>query len=106
MRSRDDLWQLGKRPIKSRFLFEDIEPCAGDDSGFNRAAKRGFVDELAASRVDEAQAWLALREAAVVEQMPCIFRGRQMERNVIGRRAQLIERHELDAGSRGQIGRN
>ena len=67
MRRRDDLWQLGKRPINRRFLFEDIEPCASDDSGFNRAAKRRFVDELAASRVDEAQAWLAHREAAVVE---------------------------------------
>ena len=70
---------------------------------FDRAAKRRFVDQLAARRVDEPQARLAARKAFVVEQMPRFGRRRQVQREVVGGRAQRVERQQLDAEAGGDL---
>ena len=94
---RHDLWQLGECPIGRRLLFEDVEPRAADNPFFKRATERRFVDQLAARGVDQSDARLALREAVVVEEMLRLRRGREVQREVVGRRAQLVERHQFDA---------
>ena len=53
VRRRDDLRQLGERPVGRRLLFEHVEAGAADDAAFDGAAQRRLVDQLAARRVDE-----------------------------------------------------
>ena len=85
MRRGDDLRQLGERPIARRLVFEHVKRRAGDDAALDRSAKRRFVDEIAARRVDDADSGLAPCEALVVEQMLGFRRRRQMQRQVVGR---------------------
>ena len=103
VRRRDHLRQLGERPVGGRLRFEDVEPGAGDDAAVDRAAQRRFVDQLAARRVDDAQARLALREARVVEEVLRFWRRRQVQRQEVGGRAHLVERHQLDAEAGGDL---
>ena len=64
VRRRDDLRQLGQRPVLGRLLLEHVEAGALDDAAFDGAAERALVDQLAARRVDEPQARLAARRTA------------------------------------------
>ena len=64
VRRRDDLRQLRERPVGRRFLLEHVEAGAGDDAALDGAAQRGFVDQLAARRVDDADARLARARTA------------------------------------------
>ena len=69
----------------------------------DRRPKRFFVDQLAARRVDDPNAGPAAREPIVVEQMPGFRRGRQVQRQVVGDSADLVERHQFDAKCGGDI---
>ena len=103
VRGRDDLRQLGERPIGRRFGFEHIETGAADQSFLDRAPKGPFVDQLAARGIDEADAGLAARKAVVIEEVPRFRRRRQVQRQVIGVRADFVESHELDAQARRDL---
>jgi hypothetical protein len=83
-----------------------VEARALDDALFNRALQCRLFDELAARRVDETQAWLARAEPAVVEQMFGLSGQRQVQADVIRRRAQLVECQQLGAQRRGNLRRN
>src|SRR5205807_10551887 len=62
-----------------------------------------FVDQLAARGVDDPDARLAPRESRVVEQIFRFRRGRQVQRQVVRGRADLVERHQLDAEAGGNL---
>ena len=52
VRRGDHLRQLGERPIGRRLGFEHVEPGAARRALLDGAPQRGFVDQLAARRVD------------------------------------------------------
>ena len=106
MRRRDDLRQLGERPVLGRLLLEHVQAGALDDAAVDGAAERGLVDELAARRVDEPQARFADGEPGVVEHVAGFGRERQVQRDVVGGRAQRVERQQLDAEPGGDFGRD
>ena len=97
VRRGDDLRKLRERPVRRRLRFEHVQRGRAHDAACNRAAQRRFVDQLAARGVDEANAGPALREPLVVEEMLRLGRRGQVQRQVVGRRAHLLERHQLDA---------
>ena len=57
----------------------------------------GFVDQLAAGGVNQLQALLALGQPLGVEGVPGLRRRRHVQRQIVGARAQIVERHQLDA---------
>src|SRR5204863_7156354 len=72
----------------------------------DRAAQRRSVDELAARGVDQPDARLASREPTIVEEMARLGRRRQVQRQIVGRGADLVERQELDAEPRRDFRRD
>ena len=87
-------------------LLEHIERRGRDDVGVDGAVQGVRIDEIPARRVDEPQPALAAREALVIEEVSRFGRGRQVQRHVIGGRAHLVQREQLDAEPRGDLGRD
>ena len=106
VRRRDHLRQLRERPVGGRLGLEHVERRGGDDAAVDRAAQRRFVDELAARGVDQPDARLASREPPIVEEMARLGRRRQVQRQIVGRGADLVERQELDAEPRRDLRRD
>ena len=104
VRRRDHLRQLGERPIGRRLLFRRRR---GRRRRRCRCRSRGAAPsssiELAARRIDDPDARLAAREALVVEEMLRFRRRRQVQRQVVGGRAHLVERQQLDAEAGGDL---
>ena len=95
MRRRHDLRQAGQLCRTGRLGVEDVESRAGDLSGTDRGRERGFVDQIAAGRIDDAHAALAAREPRRVEQAARAGRGGQVEADVVRLRAQPVQRDQL-----------
>ena len=93
-----DLRQLGERPIGRRLVFEDVERRRRRRCRF-RCARRSAASSISSPRavLMMPDARLAAREPRVVEQVLRFRRRRQVQRQVVGRRAQLVERQQLDA---------
>src|SRR5207248_1657477 len=105
MWSGDNLRQLSQRPVRWRLLLEDVEAGALDDAALEGAAERVFIDELAARRVDQPESGFAEGESRVVEQVAGFRRQRQVQRDVVGGRAERVEGQQLDAEPGGYLGR-
>ena len=106
MRRRDHLRQLRERPVLRRLLLEHVQAGAFDDAAVDGAAERRFVDQLASGGVDEPEPRLAARESRIVEEMPGFGCRRQVQRDVVGGRAERVERQKLDAQARRHLGRD
>ena len=62
--------------------------------------ERSLVNQLAARGIDDAEPLLALREALRIEEVPGRGQRGHVQRDVIGARAQIVERDELHAKRR------
>ena len=82
-------------PVLRRLRVEDVEPGTGDVPLFDGIGQGRLVDQLAARRIDNADALLALREPLSIKEVLRRGQRRHVERDVIGPRAQIIERHKL-----------
>ena len=103
---RDDRRPLGQRPVGRRLLLEDVQRGAADLSAVERRGKGRIVDQLAAGRVDDADALLRLGKALGVDHVPRLRRHRQMQGEVVGRGKDFVERAELGADLRSQLRRD
>jgi hypothetical protein len=87
---------LGEGPIGRRLGFENVERRGADDARFDRAPQRRFVHQFAARGVDEPDACLASCEPLLVEEMLGFRRRWEMQRQVVGARTHIVERHQFD----------
>ena len=106
MRRGHNLTELGERPIRRWLFLENVEAGAGDDPVLDRPSQRGFIDQIASGRINDADARLDARKPRVVEEMVRLRVRRQVEREVIGDGAQIVERQELDAETVGNLARD
>ncbi len=97
VRRGDDLRQPDERAIRRRLDLEDVERRTGDGAAVDRPLQRRPVDQLAARGVDDADAGLAAAESIVVEQMLRLGRRREVQGQIVGGGAHLVEREKLDA---------
>jgi hypothetical protein len=104
VRRGHDLPHLHERPVGRRLLLEDVERRARDDALVDRAPERQLVDELAASRVDDADARLHARKAFVIQQSPRVGGRGQVQGQEVGLLAHGIERQQLDPGAGRHVG--
>jgi hypothetical protein len=72
-------------------------------TALNRAPKGALIDEFAPSGVDQPNPRLAARQAIVVEQMLRFQCRRQVQRQIVGARAHLVQCHQLDAKARRDL---
>ena len=98
-----DLRQGGQPPILWRLRIEHVETRAAHVSVFDRVGKGCFVDELAPCGVDDADAFLASCQPLGIEKVARRWQRRHMERDVIGARAQIVERDKFYAKRRGHF---
>jgi hypothetical protein len=110
MRSENEVRRPAQRRInRQRFGLEDIQRRAGYVPILQRFGERLFVDQAAASAVDDADAAFCFLQSDNIEKMTC-FRGQWcVQRNEIGARKQIVDVvNQLDlqtAGARrGKIG--
>ena len=73
----------------------------------DRAAERRLVDQLAARRVDRCRMpGLHLANRSSSKMCSGLRRRRQMQRQIVGGGAHLVERHQLDADAVGDLARD
>jgi hypothetical protein len=97
---------LRQGPLQWRFLLEHVETGAAHQAGVERAHQGSLVDEVASRRVDDPDALLHPREARIVEHALRFRCRRQVQREVIGRHAQFIHGHQLDADAGRDVARD
>ncbi len=97
VRSHDDVVELEQRAGRRRLGREDVETDAADAALLQRDRERVFVDEPAASSVDDDDAGLDHGELALADQVERLGRLRQVDRDDVGFAQQLFERDEPDA---------
>ena len=91
MRRDDHLLQL-EELAGVRLRLEHVERCSGDGARPDRGDECGLVDELASRRVHDPHAWPHAREGLGVEQ-PARVRGqRQMQRDDVRLRVDVVQR--------------
>ena len=95
-----------QRRLRCRFGGEDVERCAGHVPVAERFGERDLVDDPTAGDVDHAQPRLGLEQQVATDQAGCLGSLRQMNREEIGLRDDLFERHQLDTAEAGAIGRH
>ena len=91
VRRQDDIRQLEQRMVgRRRLLHEDVKGGAGEVAGLQRIGECFFVDDAAASAVDDASALLHLGEPIGADEVERIGaageRGRSGSRSAAGRR--------------------
>ena len=84
MGEQHHLLQLCQRWVDGRFLFIDIEPCAGDDSCFEGVDQRGFIDDRTTSGIDNEGGGSHPGQFSRTDQMVGGWRKRHMNRHDIG----------------------
>ena len=92
VRRRDHRQPVRQRPVRRRLLLEDVQCRAADLSAVERRGQGRVVDQLAAGCVDDADAFLRLRKALGIDQVPGLRRHRQMQGEIVGRGKHLVER--------------
>ncbi len=87
-----------------RFHDEDVERSAGDFARLERIGERGFIDNSAASAIDDAHALFHFRECCGADQAAGVVGQRGVNGNEIGACEKLVEAYQLDADSSGGLG--
>ena len=88
--------------VRRRLGRVDIQCGAADVTALDRFDERGLVDQLTAGGVDQLQAFLAIAQPCGIEGVTGLRRRRHVQRQIVGARAQVVERHQLDV----EFGRN
>ena len=83
---------------------EHVERGAGDHAVADAFGELGLDDDPAAGDVDHAQRRLGLEQQLAVDQAGRLLVLRQVDREEVARRHDLIERHQLDAHLAGAVG--
>ena len=110
MRSEDEVRRAAQRRIyRERFGFENIQRRAGNMPVLQRFGKRLFVDQAAASAIDDADAAFCFLQSSEIEKMTRFCGQRCVQRNEIGALKQIVDvvnqLHLQTAGPcRGKIG--
>ena len=104
VRRGHDLGQRGQAPVLRRLDVEHVEPGAG------RPGRASMASASAASSISSPRAvlmmrtpFLQLREALGIEDVLGGRQRRQVQRDVVGARAQIVQRHELHAEVAGDL---
>ena len=79
------------------FSFEHVEAGTGDLTALEGGGEVGFVDEFAASAVDDADPGLHFLEGGGVEHAVRFGGERHVERDVVGFSVEPVEGDEFDA---------
>ena len=103
VRRGDDLRQLGEPPVGRRLGSNTSRPAPATWPRFDRVRKRGFVNQFAARRVHDSDTRLAPRQPGGVEKVPGLRGRRQVQRDVVRGRAEIVERQQLDAKRGGHL---
>ena len=93
----DEVWVAEQRVRRRRLLDEDIEGRARDVTAVERGAQRGLVDKTAAGAIDDANAWLGLRQIFRREDVARLHRQGRVEGDEIGARQEISEFELFDA---------
>src|ERR1700694_1895790 len=96
VRSRDEVGQRQQRVIAGRLGHEHVRGGGREASGFQGVKKRSFVDDTAASGVDQASTGLHQRQLRGAEQVPVGVDQRHMYGDKVRALEQLVQAHELD----------
>ena len=100
----DDLLELEQRRLGRRLLLEHVERGSGDDTIANALSELRLDNDPAAGDVDHAQRRLRLEQQLAADQARRLLVLRQVDRQEVTRRHDLVERHQLDAHLAGTIG--
>ena len=107
MRGDDHSGMVEERRVgRWRFLFEDIEGSAGDETGVEGLRERRFVDQVAAGNVDYADPGLELSKLLIVEEVAGAGRQDRVEGNDVTLGEDFILRSETDAEHLKALGPN
>src|SRR4029079_1142657 len=97
VRARDQVLVLEQRRRLRRLLAEHVQRRARQLSRSQRLQHRALVDDAAARAVDQVRPLLHLRERRAVEQVLRLGDERNVQRDEVRLRDQLVERHGLHA---------
>ena len=105
-------YNIGERAefavLRERLFFENIQTGRSNFAGLECGDEGRFLDNSAASTVEDSEAWLALRERRFVDHVVRVVRHRHVHRNIVGLGEEFIQRDALDlhglGAARGQIG--
>ena len=92
-----------ERLVGRRLDHEHVEARTGDMAPLDGIGERRLVDQLTARSVDDAHAGLAGGEPRRIEQVPGLGGRGNVQRDVVGAAAQVVERHELGAHRRRDL---
>ena len=95
VRGHDDVRRLKKR-ARVRLLDEDIDRCSCDLARLERGDKGGLVEQLAARRVDDPHSVAHPSDLLGADRSSRRFVQRQVERDEVGTRENVVERGGLD----------
>ncbi len=102
----DDVRLIRNRPVDRRLLLEDVDRRRRNLPRLQRSDECRRLNQLTARGVANPHALLALGEPLGVEQVPGLRRDGQVQREVVGLGAHVVERPELRAQLTGQFSRD
>src|SRR5207245_839310 len=86
----DDIRRFDERTIRGRLLFEDVEPGAGYLAAGQRVRQGSFVDDAAASNVEQPRAFRQHRQFARADEVLRVGQKRNVQCEKIALRQQLV----------------
>src|SRR3954447_6513252 len=97
MRRQERVRRVEQRRVGRRLVLVDVERRAAEVAGSKRVRDSGFVDHAAAGDVEEQRALAHAGQLPSPDQTLGLTCERNVDRDDVGARQQVVDRHQLDA---------